>query len=95
MKIPQTIEDLEDELSRPTRGVLETLRAVEGDVIVLGAGGKMGPTLSRMVRRGLDAIGKQQRRVIAVSRFSAATAMQGLRQHGVETTRGHRPLHRQ
>ena len=45
----------------------------------------MGPTLSRMVRRGLDAIGKQQRRVIAVSRFSAATAMQGLRQHGVET----------
>ena len=80
-----TIEKLEDELSRPTQGVFDTLRAVDGDVIVLGAGGKMGPTLVRMVRRGLDAIGQKQRRVIAVSRFSSASAAQSLQRHGVET----------
>ena len=80
-----TIEELDDELSRHTLGVLDTLRAVDGDVMVLGAGGKMGPTLARMVRRGLDEIGHTQRRVIAVSRFSSASARQGLQRYGVET----------
>ena len=80
-----TIEDLETELSRPTPGVLDTLHALEGDVMILGAGGKMGPTLARMVRRGLDEIGHKQRRVSAVSRFSSASAARGLQQHGVET----------
>ena len=80
-----TIEDLEEALSRPTPGVLDTLRAIEGDVLVLGAGGKMGPTLARMVRRGSDEIGHKQRRVIAVSRFSSASAAEGLQRHGVET----------
>lgn len=80
-----TIADLEEALSRPDAGVLETLRALDGDVLVLGAGGKMGPTLARMVRRGLDVIGQPQRRVIAVSRFSSAAAAKSLQQHGVET----------
>jgi nucleoside-diphosphate-sugar epimerase len=53
--------------------------------MVLGAGGKMGPTLARMVRRGLDEIGHPQRRVIAVSRFSSLSAAEALHQHGVET----------
>jgi len=80
-----TINDLEEELSRPTTGVLDTLRSVTGDVLVLGAGGKMGPTLARMVRRGLNEIGHEQRRVIAVSRFSSTKAASELQQHGVET----------
>jgi nucleoside-diphosphate-sugar epimerase len=80
-----TIESLEDELSRPTPGVHAALRSVDGDVLVLGAGGKMGPTLARMVRRGLDEIGHGGRRVIAVSRFSSPAAAAGLRAYGVET----------
>lgn len=80
-----SLEELEEALSRPTAGVLDTLMNLEGDVLILGAGGKMGPTLARMVRRGLDDIGHQHRRVIAVSRFSSAAAAQGLQQHGVET----------
>ena len=80
-----TVDDLEEALSRPTPGALETLRRSTGDVIVLGAGGKMGPTLARMLRRSLDAIGASARRVIAVSRFSSAAAMQSLRQAGVDT----------
>jgi nucleoside-diphosphate-sugar epimerase len=82
MKI-ETEDDLEEALSRPTAGALETLRVVEGDVAVLGAGGKMGPSLARMVRRACDSLG-QKRRVFAVSRFSSASARAQLERHGVE-----------
>jgi len=85
MKNLGSVDELEDELSRPTPGVLETLGALDGDVVVLGAGGKMGPTLARMVRRGLVETGRQERRVIAVSRFSSSSAARTLEQHGVET----------
>jgi nucleoside-diphosphate-sugar epimerase len=82
MKI-ETEEDLEEALSRPTAGVLETLRALPGDIAVLGAGGKMGPSLARMVRRACDELG-DKRRVFAVSRFSSPEAKRLLEQHGVE-----------
>jgi nucleoside-diphosphate-sugar epimerase len=84
MKAILNITDLEDRLSEPTPGVMETLRNVSGDIMVLGAGGKMGPTLARMARRALDQIGHKQRRVIAVSRFSSAAAAADLERHGVE-----------
>ena len=74
MKPIRTIDALEDELSRPTQGVLDTLRALDGDVMVLGAGGKMGPTLARMVRRGLDEIGQKKRQVIFFSERSAVAS---------------------
>ncbi len=83
MKPIETIADLEDRLSAPTSGALDTLEAIEGDVLVLGAGGKMGPTLARMARRACDRLG-QARRIIAVSRFSQAAAANALRQEGVE-----------
>jgi len=79
------VDTLEGELSRPTAAALDTLRRIDGDILVLGAGGKMGPTLARMARRGLDEIGATQRKVIAVSRFSSAAAAAGLEAHGVET----------
>jgi nucleoside-diphosphate-sugar epimerase len=52
--------------------------------VVLGAGGKMGPTLARMARRAADASG-DSRRVIAVSRFSSGHVVDDLREAGVET----------
>lgn len=82
MKI-DTEEDLEEALSRPTDGVLETLRVVKGDIAVLGAGGKMGPTLARMIRRACDDIG-DRRRVIGVSRFSSPQSAEALARQGVE-----------
>ncbi len=86
MKPLLTVSDLEEQLSQPTQGVRDTLGAIEGDVMVLGAGGKMGPTLARMTRRALDEIGQHARRVFAVSRFSASATAAELRQHRVETT---------
>ncbi len=85
-RAPATIDDLEERLSRPTPGVLSALGHTEGDVIVLGAGGKMGPTLTRMVRRGFEQLGAR-RTVIAVSRFSSAEARQKLERCGVLTLR--------
>jgi nucleoside-diphosphate-sugar epimerase len=78
MQQPADVAQLEDLLSRPTAGVRETLGALEGDVAILGAGGKMGPTLARMVRRGLDEIGQSERKVFAVSRFSDVKARKEL-----------------
>ena len=80
-----TVADLEDQLSQPTRGVLETLSSIPGDVMVLGAGGKMGPTLARMVRRALDELGQRDRKVIAASRFSSPAVAAELRSQRVET----------
>src|SRR5437899_150585 len=51
-KIPETIRDiahLDDLLSIPSDAALRTLNQLDGDFIILGAAGKMGPTLSRIV----------------------------------------------
>src|SRR5262245_49749198 len=85
MQLPQGVDDLESLLSRPTAGVLQRLRSLPGDLMVLGAGGKMGPTLARMIRRALDEIGQAARQVFAVSRFSSAAARENLQSAGVET----------
>lgn len=85
MKPIRSIDALDDALSLPTPGVMDALRAAPGDVLVLGAGGKLGPTLARMARRALDEIGATSRRVMAVSRFSNPRASASLRQAGVET----------
>lgn len=74
--------ELEEALSRPTSGVLDTLRTIRGDVLVLGAGGKMGPTLTRMLKRAVDQLG-DSRRVFAVSRFSSAGTSEELQKCGV------------
>lgn len=85
--LPEVIPDLvslEDLLSEPTPGVIETMGRFQGDLILLGAGGKMGPSLARMARRASDAAGVA-RRIIAVSRFSDATLVQQFNDSGVET----------
>jgi nucleoside-diphosphate-sugar epimerase len=81
---PNSEEELERLLSEPSEGVLDALRNTEGDIIVLGAGGKMGPTLAAMARRALDAV-RPKSRVVAVSRFSNAEAAHRLRAASVET----------
>jgi nucleoside-diphosphate-sugar epimerase len=77
-------EQLEDLLSEPIEGVVETIGRLKGDLIVLGVGGKMGPTLARMAKRASDATGTR-RRVIGVSRFSSPGLEERLRGQGIET----------
>jgi nucleoside-diphosphate-sugar epimerase len=75
---------LEELLSRPGAGVAEALEAVQGDLVVLGGGGKVGPTLAMMARRALDERGRTSR-VLSVSRWSDALVRARLERAGVET----------
>lgn len=79
------IEQLDDLLSEPSDGVIESLFRLDGDIIVLGVAGKMGPTLARMAKRAFDAAGVR-RRVIGVARFSDGSDF-ALQQLGIETIR--------
>ena len=80
---------LEELLSRPRPATIDAFRRLPGDVIVLGAGGKMGPTLARMARRAAtEAEGARDgRRIIAVSRFHDSAAAAALEDAGVATLR--------
>lgn len=83
MKAPTSIEEVHERASRPDSGVIETLRDCPGDVAVLGAGGKMGFHLARMVQRALDTVGRGEK-VYAVSRFSDPESKALFEQHGIE-----------
>jgi nucleoside-diphosphate-sugar epimerase len=77
---PRTDAELEERISRPPSALATLLARVGGDIVVLGAGGKMGPSLARMAKRADPA-----RRVVAVSRWSNSSAAEQLAWHGVET----------
>jgi nucleoside-diphosphate-sugar epimerase len=79
---PGSEEELEEALSRPSDTLTSLLAGIPGDLIVLGAGGKMGPSLARMAKRATP-----ERRVIAVSRWSNEDAAAAVRANGVETMR--------
>lgn len=66
MKI-NTTQTLEELMSRPHGELIELMGRLKGDIIVLGASGKMGPTIVRMAKRGIDQAGAHSR-VIAVAR---------------------------
>jgi nucleoside-diphosphate-sugar epimerase len=85
--LPAQIEDeahLEEVLARPSPADVAFVRTLSDDVLVLGAGGKMGPSLARRVRRACEAAGGRPR-VIAVSRFSEPGIAAGLEREGIET----------
>jgi nucleoside-diphosphate-sugar epimerase len=70
---------LEEFMSAPSPALVSDLARVEGEVMVLGVGGKMGPTLARMAKRATPA-----RRVIGVARFSERGLRDKLEAQGVE-----------
>lgn len=81
--LPKTIPDiaaLDDLLCRPTQALIDDLKKVEGDIMILGVAGKMGPTLA-----GLAKAAAPDRRVIGVARFSDASVKDWLHARGVET----------
>jgi nucleoside-diphosphate-sugar epimerase len=66
----RNLSDLERELARPSEDDIAFMRRLDGDILILGASGKMGPSLARLCRNAADASGKA-RRVLAVSRNAA------------------------
>lgn len=82
MMLPKRFEDveqLEEVMSTPSDALAQDLARVDGDMLILGIGGKMGPTLARMARRAAP-----ERRVIGVARFSQPGLREALEQQGIE-----------
>lgn len=73
-----------DQLSAPSEAVGHALVALGGPVVLLGASGKIGPTMSVMARRSLDLVGSEVP-VIGVARFSDPAQRAYLEDHGVST----------
>jgi nucleoside-diphosphate-sugar epimerase len=81
--IPDEAE-LEEVLSRPSHGLMEFMKTLLGRLLILGAGGKMGPTLAWLAQRAADMAG-QRLAVVAVSRFRDATSRRWLEERGITT----------
>jgi nucleoside-diphosphate-sugar epimerase len=75
-----TVEELESLLARPSAELANDLARVPGDILVLGAGGKMGPSLARLARNAAP-----DKRIVAVARFGAPGIRDYLDRSGVET----------
>ena len=86
MTVPpiSSVEELEDNLSAPTPGLIEAMRRLKGDLLLLGTGGKVGPCLARCAVRAREASG-QDRRIIGVDAFPDAAVRAHLDALGVET----------
>ena len=82
----QNEEQLEQVLSRPHPETVEQFSSIRGDFLVLGAGGKMGPSLCRLLKNASEAAGIG-RRIYAVSRFSDPEVRERLESDGVQTIR--------
>ncbi|MFJ2960290.1 NAD-dependent epimerase/dehydratase family protein [Streptomyces sp. NPDC087270] len=80
---PTGEQQLEDLLATPSPALVADVARLDGDLVVLGAGGKMGPSLCRLARRALDAAGRTDVAVHAVSRWSDRAAADALAAEGV------------
>ncbi|MBL8836060.1 MAG: NAD(P)-dependent oxidoreductase [Alphaproteobacteria bacterium] len=73
------IAELEEFMTRPSAALVADLRALDGDIVILGVGGKMGPTLARLARRAAP-----DKRILAVARFSEKGLKDQLAAAGIE-----------
>jgi hypothetical protein len=81
--LPETIADiaaLDDLLCRPSQVLIDDLGKVDGDIMILGVAGKMGPTLAGLAKAALP-----DRRIIGVARFSDPSVKDWLHARGIET----------
>jgi dTDP-4-dehydrorhamnose reductase len=83
-EIIRTEAELEEILTRPGAGLIEFIKTVSSPLLVLGAGGKIGPTLAVLARRAAEAAGHLLE-VVAVSRFRQAASRPWLEARGVKT----------
>ena len=78
----ENVDALEEFMTRPDDALIRDLATVDGDIVVLGVGGKMGPTLARLAKRAAP-----EKRVYGVARFSETGLEDKLRECDVEPIR--------
>ncbi len=76
------VEALEEFMTRPDPALTDDLAGADGDIMVLGVGGKMGPTLARLAKRAAP-----EKRIIGVARFSEPGLEARLQGWDIETIR--------
>lgn len=80
-----TEEKLDALLTCPSQALIEDMKRIQGDILVLGAGGKMGPTLCLLIQNAICKAGlSQEKKVIAVSRFSDPLVVRLLTEHHIQ-----------
>ena len=82
----EKIEALYQKLLQPSPELIADINALEGDILILGAGGKMGPALARKAKQAIDAAGIKKK-VIGVARFSETGLEEELNREGIQTIR--------
>ena len=75
---------IEQELLKPSLALINDIAQLEGDIMLLGVGGKMGPSMARLAKQAVDQSGVQKR-IIGVSRFSDVLLQEALSKDGIET----------
>lgn len=80
----RTIEELEANLAEPSEALISDIKKIKGDILLLGVGGKMGPSLARLLMNAINQAGVSKK-VIGVSRFSEAGLQKKLEAEGVVT----------
>lgn len=80
----KTIMDLEKILAQPNPALVEDIRKLDGDILILGVGGKMGSSLARRAHNAIKQAGVNKK-VIGVSRFSSGHLQRELEADGIET----------
>lgn len=78
---------LEEAISRPSNALIEVMKNMTGDLILLGVAGKIGISMARMAKRACQEA-NVNKRIIGVSRFSDETAQKFLEESGIETIKG-------
>ena len=79
-----TLADIDNKLYTLNDEFVDDVRAINGDILILGAGGKMGPSLAKLTKLAIDAA-QVKRKVIAVSRFNNKSAETEMNEQGIET----------
>lgn len=78
------LAQLEQELLKPSDRLIADMYRIEGDIMLLGVGGKMGPSMAKLAKLAVEQAGIKKR-IIGVSRFSDAAAREELEAAGIET----------
>lgn len=80
----ENIEEVYKKTLQPSSDLITDIACLEGDILILGVGGKMGPALAKLAKQAVDKAGVNKK-VIGVSRFSETGLQDELNQLGIET----------
>ena len=82
----QSVEELDRILAVPADAVVEAVRELPGDLMLLGVGGKMGPSLALLAQNAIRQAGLKKK-VYGVARFSSDGTQEYLQSAGIHTIR--------